>query len=64
MAKTSARNPILNNPYEEPLHHYSTNEVGELDYENVIEGRRPFIEIANDICDIHNQLVAKIENLE
>ena len=25
-------NPILNNPYEEPVWHYATNLQGELDY--------------------------------
>jgi type III restriction enzyme len=35
-------NPILNNPYKEPLWHYATNEQGELDYELPIKGRRIF----------------------
>ncbi len=35
-------NPILNNPYEEPLLHYATNLAGELDYSVVKEGRRIF----------------------
>jgi type III restriction enzyme len=35
-------NPILNNPYDEPLWHYSTNVNGELDYGNPIKGRRIF----------------------
>jgi len=35
-------NPILNNPYEEPLLHYATNAEGELDYENIQPGRRFF----------------------
>ncbi|MBU1679810.1 MAG: DEAD/DEAH box helicase family protein [Bacteroidetes bacterium] len=35
-------NPILNNPYLEPTHHYSTNENGELDYERIVESRRIF----------------------
>ncbi len=35
-------NPILNNPYEEPLLHYATNLSGELDYSVVKEGRRTF----------------------
>ncbi len=35
-------NPILNNPYEEPLLHYATNLAGELDYSVVKDGRRPF----------------------
>jgi type III restriction enzyme len=35
-------NPILNNPYEEPAHHYATNLEGELDYERIMPGRRVF----------------------
>src|SRR2546423_592168 len=35
-------NPILNNPYLEPALHYATNLDGELDYENVVKGRRLF----------------------
>ena len=35
-------NPILNNPYEEPLFHYATNLAGELDYSVVKSGRRIF----------------------
>ena len=34
--------PILNNPYQEPLYHYDTDIEGNLDYDNVREGRRPF----------------------
>ena len=36
-------NPILNNPYSEPALYYSTNDAGELDYQSVVEGRRPFV---------------------
>lgn len=36
------RNPILNNPYVEPALHYATNLDGELDYEEIRKGRRPF----------------------
>lgn len=36
------KSPILNNPYLEPQYHYATNENGELDYENIREGRRIF----------------------
>jgi type III restriction enzyme len=43
MAKTVALNPILNNPYIEPASYYATNESGELDYERIAPGRRPFI---------------------
>jgi type III restriction enzyme len=35
-------NPILNNPYREPALHYATNLKGELDYQDVVKGRRPF----------------------
>ena len=35
-------NPILNNPYEEPLLHYDTDRDGNLDYSNVCKGRRIF----------------------
>ncbi|MEI6644433.1 MAG: DEAD/DEAH box helicase family protein [bacterium] len=35
-------NPILNNPYLEPRLHYATNLAGELDYENIVNGRRVF----------------------
>lgn len=35
-------NPILNNPYQEPQRHYATNEKGELDYDNIVAGRRIF----------------------
>ncbi len=35
-------NPILNNPYEEPVRHYSTGVSGELDYARVVPGRRIF----------------------
>ncbi|MDO8543871.1 MAG: DEAD/DEAH box helicase family protein [Opitutaceae bacterium] len=38
----SSNNPILNNPYEEPIAHYATNLDGELDYEKVVPGRRVF----------------------
>jgi len=36
------KSPILNNPYEEPLRHYATNAEGQIDYETIIEHRRPF----------------------
>ena len=35
-------NPILNNPYEEPVLHYGTNPEGEIDYEHVLPGRRAY----------------------
>lgn len=35
-------NPILNSPYEEPKLHYFTNLDGSLNYEEIVEGRRPF----------------------
>lgn len=42
-------NPILNNPYEEPRLHYSTNDQGELDYSKIIPDRRPFVPIVQTI---------------
>jgi type III restriction enzyme len=42
-------NPILNNPYAEPELHYATNPEGELDYENVVPGRRLFTGTAQTI---------------
>ncbi len=38
----SDENPILNNPYEEPVWHYATNLQGELDYSRLVRGRRIF----------------------
>lgn len=35
-------NPVLNNPYEEPRYYYDTDMNGNIDYETVINGRRPF----------------------
>ncbi len=47
----SEKSPILNNPYEEPRWHYATDLEGNLDYNKVLEGRRPYtasIGIANN----------------
>jgi len=38
----SAKNPILNSPYQEPTQHYDTDSGGNLDYNNVVPGRRIF----------------------
>src|SRR5688572_7773945 len=38
----STTNPILNNPYLEPQHHYATDAEGSLNYQDVREGRRIF----------------------
>ena len=35
-------NPVLNNPYEEPKYYYDTDLNGNIDYNRVINGRRPF----------------------
>lgn len=32
-------NPILNSPYEEPGWHYATDQAGNLNYDDVREGR-------------------------
>lgn len=37
-----ADNPVLNNPYEEPRCYYDTDLNGNIDYETIIDGRRPF----------------------
>ena len=42
-------NPILNNPYSEPLLHYATNLDGELDYREVVNGRRIFSGVAQTV---------------
>lgn len=34
--------PILNNPYEEPKFHYDADLNGNLDYNKILEGRRPY----------------------
>jgi len=34
--------PILNNPYEEPKLHYDADLNGNLDYNKVLDGRRPY----------------------
>ncbi len=36
------KDPILNNPFEEPTRYYETLSDGSLDYENIVNGRRPF----------------------
>ena len=40
--QASDENPVLNNPYEEPLYYYDTDMNGNIDYQTVIQGRRPF----------------------
>ena len=37
-----SNNPILNSPYLEPKLHYDTDSEGNLDYNNIVEGRRIF----------------------
>ncbi len=39
----SDKNPILNNPYEEPKKHYATDPNGDLDYADIRKGRRVFM---------------------
>jgi len=43
------QNPILNNPYEKPTRHYSTNLSGELDYSQPIADRRVFVPIVQSV---------------
>lgn len=38
----ASESPILNNPYEEPLYHYDTDVNGNLDYNKIVDGRRPY----------------------
>jgi type III restriction enzyme len=38
----SSENPILNNPYAEPLLHYATDADGALNYNDIRKGRRQF----------------------
>ena len=37
-----SHSPILNNPYEEPRWHYDADLDGNLDYGQVLDGRRPY----------------------
>lgn len=36
------RDPILNDPYQEPEFHYRTDADGKLDYDSIVKGRRVF----------------------
>ncbi len=42
-AKRDPNNPILNSPYAEPGSHYATDQAGNLNYDDVREGRRIFV---------------------
>lgn len=43
-------NPILNNPYEEPIKYYDTSPLdGSLDYDKITKGRRLYIPYLNPI---------------
>lgn len=42
-------NPILNNPYEEPLKYYETLIDGSLDYDKIIKGRRIYMPVVSPI---------------
>ena len=42
MQVTNNDNPVLNNPYEEPKYYYDTVR-GNLDYNKVLKGRRPYM---------------------
>ena len=35
-------NPVLNNAYEEPKYYYDSDINGNIDYNKVINGRRPY----------------------
>lgn len=49
-------NPILNNPYEEPKYYYGSDAEGNVDYEAICEGRRPF---AQEIAPTPNRAAQK-----
>ena len=36
-------NPILNNPYRSPEYHYNVDADGNLDYNSILQGPRPYI---------------------
>ena len=36
-------NPVLNNAYEEPKYYYDSDINGNIDYNKVINGRRPMV---------------------
>ena len=40
--QNSNDNPVLNNPYEEPRYYYDSDANGNINYEKVITGRRPY----------------------
>ena len=40
--QNSTDNPVLNNPYEEPRYYYDSDANGNINYEKVIKGRRPY----------------------
>jgi hypothetical protein len=42
-AKRDPNNPILNGPYDAPGLHYATDQAGNLNYDDVREGRRIFV---------------------
>jgi type III restriction enzyme len=69
-------NPILNNPYDEPVSHYDTSLDGSLDYSKVVQGRRiftPDIQVIPvrqgpqkellEINDLHAQFGTQLVNL-
>lgn len=72
-SKSSADNPILNGPYDEPTRHYATDAHGNLNYRDIREGRRifapdtPQIPIGNqrqgDIFDLNDLRADYGENL-
>jgi type III restriction enzyme len=69
------KSPILNSPYEEPDLYYATDLDGALDYERIMNGRRPFTpDIASvpgkqkqtsvfDVSDFSDNYGAEVVNL-
>lgn len=52
------KSPILNSPYEDPSLYYATDANGALDYENIKEGRRLFVEDIPSIPERQKQTSA------
>jgi len=67
------QSPILNSPYEEPRWHYATDGIGNLNYQDVREGRRVFApdvpqiplqnRLQNSLFDINDNVAEYREHL-
>ncbi len=52
------KSPILNNPFEEPRWHYGATMDGNLDYSQILEGRRPYSPNLTVVPNTSDQLEA------